>query len=53
MAKRVLHPTLAKRAAAVKAGHAHLSANHPGFSNLKPHEQFKAVQTHIRKTGAC
>lgn len=53
MAKRVLHPALQKRAAAVKAAHAHLSATKPGFRAMKPHEQFRHTQAHVRKAGGC
>lgn len=51
MAKRVLHPKLAQRAAAVKVAHAHLSRNMPGFNTLKPAQRFTHVQAHIRKSG--
>jgi hypothetical protein len=53
MAKRVLHPKLAARAAAVKAVHGHLKATVPGFSGKPPHEQFRHVQAHIKAKGGC
>lgn len=51
MAKRVLHPKMVTHAAAVKAAHAHLTANKPGFAKLKPADRFKHVQAHIRRGG--
>lgn len=53
MAKRVLHPKLAARAAAVSQVHAHLKATVPGFSAKPPREQFKHVQAHIKAKGGC
>ena len=50
---RKLHPLMARRAAAVKAAHADLSANHPTFSSLKPHQQFRMTQQHARRFGGC
>lgn len=49
-AKRVLHPALKQRAAAVKAAHAHLSKTVPGFSQLHPHARVKQVQAHVTRT---
>lgn len=53
MAKKPLHPTMVKRAAAVKAAHAHLTATVPGFRQMPGHAQLAATQAHIRKTGSC
>lgn len=44
-----LHPALQDRSAKAKAAHAHLSRMVPGFRQLQPKDQFKAVQNHIRK----
>ena len=46
--KRVLHPALASRAAAVKIAHAQLSATVPGFRSKPPAEQFAHTQRHLR-----
>lgn len=53
MAKRVLHPALAAHGQKVKAAHAHLSANVPGFKEQPMPAKMKAVQAHIRKGGVC
>jgi hypothetical protein len=48
--KRVLHPKLAAHGQKVKAGHAHLVANVPGFIKLPAPVRLKLVQAHIRGT---
>jgi hypothetical protein len=50
MAKRTLHPTLAARAQAVKAAHAHLSKTVPGFRTLPGHQQLRHTQRHVART---
>lgn len=52
-APRVLHPKLAAHGQKVKAAHAHLTANMPGFNALPKAPRMAAVQAHIRKGGAC
>lgn len=51
--KRKAHPALTKRAAAIKAAHAHLSANKPGFREQSSRRQFQQVQAHVRRQGKC
>lgn len=51
--KRVLHPALAAHGQKVKAAHAHLTVNAPGFKELHPHDRTRLVQAHIKKGGAC
>lgn len=53
MAKRILHPKLAAHGQKVKAAHAHLTVNQPGFTALPMPSKMKAVQAHIRKGGLC
>lgn len=53
MAKRILHPKLAAHGQKVKAAHAHLTANQPGFTALPMHHKMRAVQAHIKKGGPC
>lgn len=45
-----LHPALAKRAAAVKTAHAHLSKTVPGFREKSGRDQIAHVQAHVKKT---
>lgn len=53
MAKRVLHPALAAHGQKVKAAHAHLTVNQPGFAALPMPHKMKAIQAHIKKGGPC
>lgn len=48
---KTLHPALKAHGLKVKAAHATLSATIPGFRMKPPHEQFKAVQLHIKRGG--
>jgi len=45
---RVLHPALKIRSDAVRVAHAHLTATVPGFRQLPPIQQFKAVHAHLK-----
>lgn len=49
--QRVLHPALVAHGQKVKAAHAHLSANVPGFRSQPMPVRMKAIQNHIRKGG--
>lgn len=46
-----LHPALAKRAAAVKQAHAHLTKTVPGFRKQAGHIQLRQTQEHVKKAG--
>lgn len=48
MAKGVLHPKMAERAAAVKDAHAHLARTVPGFKALPGKDRLSQVHAHIR-----
>jgi hypothetical protein len=50
MTMKKLHPALAKRAAAVKQAHAHLSKTVPGFAAQHPHERIRQAQAHVTRT---
>ena len=49
--KRVLHPKMVEHGQKVKAAHAHLTANLPGFAAQPMPAKMAAVQAHIRKGG--
>lgn len=44
--ERSLHPKMVERARQVKASHAHLTQNVPGFAALSGREQIKATHAH-------
>jgi hypothetical protein len=53
MAKRILPPKLVEHGQKVKAAHAHLTANQPGFKALPMPHKMRAVQAHIKRGGYC
>ncbi len=48
--QRQMHPKMVERAKQVKASHAHLTQNVPGFAALSGREQIKATHAHATKT---
>jgi hypothetical protein len=50
VAKRALHPAFRARSLAVKAAHAHLSKNMPGFRALPGHQQLRHTQAHVTRS---
>ena len=47
--QRVMHPKMQQRAAQVKASHAQLTKDVPGFAALSGREQIKATHMHATK----